>query len=88
MLVQDIPDRGRSGYEINGGGIRRLNLAPAACFGSFEIDTFPWSQSRVQVCTFYSFTFKVSFWCTKDVLRSLALCETTRSDQDQEMLSR
>ena len=35
---------------------------------SFEIDTFPWSQSRVHLSIFYSFTSKVGFKCTSDIL--------------------
>ena len=41
-----------------------------AYFGSFKIDPFPRSQKRVQLCAFHSLTFKVSFKCTSDVLRS------------------
>ena len=36
----------------------------AAYFGFFELRTFPWSLSKVQVGRFYPFTLKVGFKCT------------------------
>ena len=42
----------------------------AAYFGFFDLRTFPWSLSQVQVSTFYPFTPKVGSKCTYVVLTS------------------
>jgi len=42
----------------------------AANFGFFELRTFPWSPSKVEVDTFYPFTFKVGYKYTYFILES------------------
>jgi len=42
----------------------------AAYFGFFDLRTFPWSLSQVQVSTFYPFTPKVGSKCTYIILTS------------------
>ena len=42
----------------------------AAHFGFFDLRTFPWSLSQVQVRTFYPFTPKVDSKCTYIILTS------------------
>ena len=42
----------------------------AAQFGFFDLRTFPWSLSQVQVSTFYPFTPKVGSKCTYIILTS------------------
>jgi len=42
----------------------------AAHFGFFDLRTFPWSLSQVQVSTFYPFTPKVGSKCTYIILTS------------------
>ena len=42
----------------------------AAHFGFFDLRTFPWSLSQVQVNTFYPFTPKVGSKCTYIILPS------------------
>ena len=51
----------------------------AAFFGSFETDTFPWSQNRVQVYAFYYFTFKVGFNFNWDIPIICAICPVKTS---------
>ena len=42
----------------------------AAHFGFFDLRTFPWSLSQVQISTFYPFTPKVGSKCTYTILTS------------------
>jgi len=45
----------------------------AAHFGFFDLQTFPWSLSQVQVSTFYPFTPKVGSKCTYIILTSCSV---------------
>ena len=48
----------------------------AAYFGFFELRTFPWSLSKVQVGRFYPFTLKVGSKCTWLILTSSSVKPT------------
>ena len=47
------------------------NLDLAATFGFFELQTFPWSPSKVEVGTFYPFTLKVGSKHSFIILKAL-----------------
>ena len=49
----------------------------AANFGFFELRTFPWSPSKVEVGTFYPFTLKVGSEYTYSILEALVWSQQT-----------
>ena len=51
------------------------DLYLAANFGFFELRTFPWSQSKVEVDTFYLFKLKVGSNYTYIILEALVWCQ-------------
>jgi len=52
----------------------------AVYFGFFDLRSFPWSLSQVQVSTFYPFKSKVGSKCTYIILTSSTECEAKLSN--------